>query len=131
MALGLLLALFLPMRCALAHEVRPGFLELRETATNVYLMTWKVPALGEYRLGITPHFPDGCNIIDNPVSMQIGGAFIERGQVRCDRSLEGRQIAIDRLDATLTDVLVRIEAADSTVRSARLTPSSPSFIVPA
>ena len=31
-----------------AHEVRPGFLELRETAANAFLMTWKVPALGEY-----------------------------------------------------------------------------------
>lgn len=127
----LIAALLLPASALLAHEVRPGFLELRETVPNVYLMTWKVPALGDYRLGITPHLPDGCHVINQPTSTQAGGAFVERGQVRCDGSLKGQVIAIDRLDATLTDVLVRIETADGRVRNIRLTPSSPSFIVPA
>ena len=48
----------------------------------------------------------------------------------CTRGLEGQRIAIDRLDGTLTDVLVRIENTDGSVRTARLTPSAPSFIVP-
>jgi hypothetical protein len=127
----LLAALLVPAGHSLAHEVRPGFLELREAAPNVYLMTWKVPALGDYRLGITPHLPDGCRAISAPSSTQAGGAFVEHAQVRCDRSLEGQVVAIDRLDVTLTDVLVRIETADGSVSNARLTPSSPSFTVPA
>ena len=49
--------------------------------------------------------------------MQAGGAFIEHGRVRCDRGLAGQPIAIDGLDATLTDVLVRIETADGSVRT--------------
>jgi len=127
---GLLAALLLPAQALSAHEVRPGFLELRETAANAFLMTWKVPALGEYRLGITPRLPESCHVIGEPTSVQAGGAFIEHARVNCDRGLEGQTIAIDRLDATLTDVLVRIESVDGSVRSARLTPSSPSFIVP-
>ncbi len=63
--------------------------------------------------------------------MQAGGAFIEYGRVSCARGLAGQRIAIDGLDGTLTDVLVRIESADGSVRTARLTPSAPSFIVPA
>ena len=51
-------------------------------------------------------------------------------RVSCTRGLEGQRIAIDRLDGTLTDVLVRIENSDGSVRTARLTPSAPSFIVP-
>ena len=127
---GLVAALLLPAEGLSAHEVRPGFLELRETAANVFLMTWKVPALGEYRLSIKPRLPETCRVIGTPASMQADGAFIERGLVNCDRGLQGKTIAIDGLDATLTDVLVRIEDLDSSVRSARLTPSSPSFIVP-
>jgi hydrogenase/urease accessory protein HupE len=127
---GLLAALLLPAQALSAHEVRPGFLELSETAANAFLMTWKVPALGEYRLGITPRLPESCHVIGEPTSVQAGGAFIEHARVNCDRGLEGQTIAIDRLDATLTDVLVRIESVDGSVRSARLTPSSPSFIVP-
>ncbi|MBV8937865.1 MAG: HupE/UreJ family protein [Alphaproteobacteria bacterium] len=129
--LNLLALLLLPATNILAHEVRPSFLELRETAPNFYLMTWKVPALGDYRLGITPHLPDSCRVINQPVWTQAGGAFVEHAQVGCDRTLEGQVLAVDRLDATLTDVLVRIETADGLVRSARLTPTSTSFVVPA
>jgi hydrogenase/urease accessory protein HupE len=127
---GLLAALVLLSHRVGAHEVRPGFLELREIAANVFLMTWKVPALGDYRLGIKPRMPETCRAIGTPATMQAGGAFIEHGLVNCDRGLQGKTIAIDGLDATLTDVLVRIEDLDGSVRSTRLTPSSPSFIVP-
>ena len=127
---GLLVAALLPVQGARAHEVRPGFLELRATAANVFLMTWKVPALGVYRLGIEPRLPASCHLIGQPTTVQAGGAFIEYGRVSCARALEGQRIAIDRLDGTLTDVLVRIENADGSVRTARLTPSNPSFVVP-
>jgi hydrogenase/urease accessory protein HupE len=127
---GLLAALLLLTQGLSAHEARPGFLELREATANVFLMTWKVPALGEYRLAMTPRLPESCRLIGEPARIQAGGAFIEHGRVGCDRGLEGQSIAIDGLDATLTDVLVRIESVDGSVRSARLTPSSPSFIVP-
>lgn len=50
---GLLAVLLLPLHGPHAHEVRPGFLELRAVATNVFLMTWKVPALGTFRLGMS------------------------------------------------------------------------------
>jgi hydrogenase/urease accessory protein HupE len=128
--LSLLAAILLPLESADAHEVRPGFLELREIAANDFLMTWKVPALGAFRLAMTPVLPDTCRVIGEPTSLQVAGAFIEHRRVRCDRSLAGQTIAIDHLDATLTDVLVRIESADGSVRSARLTPSSSGFTVP-
>jgi hypothetical protein len=128
--LGLLAAALLPMQAGRAHEVRPGFLELRATAANVFLMTWKVPAVGTYRLGIEPRLPDSCHLIGQPTTVQTGGAFIEYGRVSCNRALEGQRIAIDRLDGTLTDVLVRIESGNGSVRTARLTPVNPSFVVP-
>lgn len=127
---GVLAAALLPVQGARAHEVRPGFLELRATAPNVFLMTWKVPALGAYRLGIEPRLPDSCQLIGQRTTVQAGGAFIEYEQVSCSRALEGQRIVIYGLDGTLTDVLVRIESADGNVRTARLTPANPSFIVP-
>ena len=127
---GLLAAALLPVQGARAHEVRPGFLELRATAANLFLMTWKVPALGAYRLGIEPRLPDSCHLIGQPTTVQASGAYIEYGRVNCARALEGQRIAIDRLDGTLTDVLVRIESGNGSVRTARLTPANPSFVVP-
>jgi hydrogenase/urease accessory protein HupE len=128
---GLIAILLVAARETSAHEVRPAFLELSETAANQFLMTWKVPALGDFRLGIAPRLPSSCQLAGGLSTMQAGGAFIEHGRVNCSLGLAGQTIAIDRLDATMTDVLVRIQTADGTVRSARLTPSSPSFIVPA
>src|SRR4051794_31208003 len=92
--LGLFAALLLSAQGLCAHEVRPGFLELRETAANVFLTTWKVPALGAFRLAMTPRLPETCHFLTEPTSVQTGGAFIEHGQVRCDRGLAGQEIAI-------------------------------------
>ncbi len=129
--LALLAVLLLVGRASSAHEVRPAFLDLSETTQNLFLMTWKVPALGKFRLGITPRLPPTCHVVGELTSMQAGGAFIEHGRVGCDRELAGQTIAIDRLNATMTDVLVRIQTVDGAVRTARLTPSNPSFTVPA
>jgi len=35
-----------------AHEVRPGYLEIRETSHDSFDVLWKVPARGEYRLSL-------------------------------------------------------------------------------
>ena len=126
---GLLVVLLLTSHRAGAHEVRPGFLELRATAAGDFLMTWKVPALGSFRLAMEPRLPASCRTVAPPTTIQASGAFIEYARVSCVRGLEGQRIAIDGLDGTLTDVLVRIESLDGSVRTARLTPSQPSFIV--
>jgi hypothetical protein len=127
----LLTVLLLASQGSSAHEVRPAFLELSETTPNLFLMTWKVPALGEFRLGIRPQLPPSCRVVGELTSMQAGGAFIEHGKVGCDLELAGQTITIDGLGATMTDVLVRIRTADGAVRTARLTPSSLRFTVPA
>jgi hypothetical protein len=129
--LAVLAVLLLAARGSSAHEVRPAFLELSETAPNLFMMTWKVPALGEFRLGITPRLPTSCHVVGEPTLMRAGGAFVEHGRVGCDRELAGQTIAIDGLDATMTDVLVRIQSVDGTVRTVRLTPSKPGFTMPA
>ena len=51
--LVLLVLLFLPS-LAYTHEVRPSYLELRESESGVFSTTWKVPARGDYRLAIQP-----------------------------------------------------------------------------
>src|SRR6185436_7420123 len=41
----------------------------------------------------------------------------------------GRQVHVEGLAATMTDVLVRVERADGSTQIARLTPDRPSFVV--
>ena len=126
--LGLLI--FLPSWVH-AHEVRPGYLELRESQPGLFSTTWKVPARGDYRLAIQPSYPEFCRQIGEPMTAQADSAFIERGRIRCDKPLAGSRIFVRGLEATQTDVLVRIDGTDGAVETERLTPSQPDFIVPA
>jgi hydrogenase/urease accessory protein HupE len=129
--LSLLASLALVPPTAGAHEVRPGYLELRESQPGLFVTTWKIPALGDYRLAIEPVFPAFCRAVGEIITVQSDNAFVERGQIRCLQALAGARIEIRGLGATQTDVLVQIESVDGAVETARLTPSQPNFIVPA
>jgi hydrogenase/urease accessory protein HupE len=113
---------------AFGHEVRPGYLELRQTGVETWSVLWKVPALGEMRLSIRPSFPENCALASEPVTLKAAGAYIERMTIECKGGLVGRAVAIDGLAATMTDVLVRSVRADGSVQVARLTPSAPAFV---
>ena len=57
-ALLLVAVALLPM-IADAHEMRPGYLEIRETAVDTYEVLWKVPARGDdMRMGLYLRFDD-------------------------------------------------------------------------
>ena len=117
---------------ALAHEVRPAYLELRQTGPETYDAYWKVPGQGEnMRLGIYVEFPAGCTNVTMPRATMANNAFSERWSVKRAGGLSGGTIHIAGLSATMTDVLVRLERLDGTTQVTRLTPSTPSFVVQA
>lgn len=116
---------------AFGHEVRPGYLELRQTGADSWSMLWKVPALGDMRLSIHPLLPENCATASEPVAFQSDGAYTERTAIVCKGGLVGRSIGIGGLAATMTDVLVRSVRVDGSVQVARLTPSVPAFVLEA
>lgn len=125
------LAIFLYGLCAsFAHEVRPAYLEMRQTSSDTYSVLWKVPALGdELRLALYVDLPADSAALTAPQNSFVNNAFIERWSVKREGGLAGATIRISGLDATLTDALVRIQRLDGTVQVTRLTPSAPSFVV--
>ena len=115
-----------------AHEVRPAYLELRQTGPDTYDALWKVPGQGEnLRLGLYVEFPAGSTNITAPRATMANNAFTERWTVQRAGGLTGGTIHIGGLTATMTDVLVRLERLDGTTQVTRLTPASPSFTVEA
>jgi len=114
-----------------AHEVRPGYLAVRQTETERFDVLWKVPAKGGMRLGLYARLPDNCSATAPTSSYFGGGASTQRWSVTCPGGLTGRTIAIDGLSGTMTDVLVRLERTDGTTQVTRLSPSEPSFVVEA
>jgi hydrogenase/urease accessory protein HupE len=131
LAIALVLGLLLssPVR---AHESRPAYLQLRQVAADTYDVLWKVPGQGEERrLALDVRFaPDVITTSALRVE-SAANAVVQRWQVRREGGLDGTSIRIDGLETTLTDVLVRLERLDGTTRTARVAPSSPSFVVQA
>ena len=115
----------------LAHEVRPAYLELRQTGPETYDALWKVPGQGDLRLGLYVELPGNCTKLNEPNRSMVNNAYTERWTVKCTGSLSGGTIHIAGLSATATDALVRLERVDGTTEVTRLTPSSPSFVVAA
>lgn len=132
LVLGSLLLLVLGAARADAHEMRPGYLEVRQTGPEIYNVLWKVPARGDLRLRIDPRFPDGCEAA-TPVSRHsTGTAFVDRWTLRCPAEaggLVGGTIRIEGLARTYTEVLVRLELSETPAQTARLLPSAPSMVV--
>jgi hydrogenase/urease accessory protein HupE len=115
-----------------AHEMRPAYLELRQTGPETYDALWKVPGQGEnLRLGLYVEFPAGSMNVTAPRASMANNAFTERWTVKRVGGLTGGTIHIAGLTATMTDVLVRLERLDGSAQITRLTPSAPSFVVDA
>src|SRR3970040_1740468 len=85
-----------------AHEVRPGYLELRQKDAESYDVLWKIPAVGEMRLALYPQLPESCRPLSAPIRFQTTEAYFERAGLSCAGGLDGRRITIGGLSATLT-----------------------------
>ena len=132
MRLGSLLLLafmLLPLHPVHAHEVRPAYLELRESSSGLYDVLWKVPARGELRLALQLAWPEGVQFVKPPIAVLDGNAHLERSRIRREGGLEGESIRVLGLESTITDVLVRVEHLDGTMQVTRLTPDRTTFTI--
>jgi hydrogenase/urease accessory protein HupE len=112
-----------------AHEARPAFLDVRELSVGRYEVVWKRPMRGEYVIGFTVGWPEGCApTVTNETDLP--GANITRMLLDCgETGLIGKTVTINRLPETSAEVLVRVEFVDGTSQTQLLRPASPSVTV--
>ncbi|WP_428410398.1 HupE/UreJ family protein [Hyphococcus sp.] len=116
---------------AKAHEVRPGYLQIHEIEPAVYDFTWKTPARGDMRLALNVIFPSECRAVGEARMTPSDGAVIERWRSACEGGLPGKEIAIENLAASLTDVILRFEPLSGPPKTLRITGSEPRVEIPA
>lgn len=115
-----------------AHEVRPAYLQLHQTGSDTYDVLWKVPAVGDtMRLSLYVKLPQACSNLTQPRGFFADNAYTEQWSIICRGGLAGSTVRIEGLNATLTDVLVRVERLDGSNQVTRVMSSSPSFVVEA
>jgi hydrogenase/urease accessory protein HupE len=114
-----------------AHDLRPAYLAITETAPEVYSVLWKAPAMGDLRLAIYPQLPESVAETTPREGAVLNDAYVERWSVHAPAGFAAETITFDGLPESRTDVLVRIERLSGEVSTARATAASPSFTVPA
>lgn len=116
---------------ALAHEVRPAYLELRESKSGELDVLWKTPMIGDMRLSLAPMLSGASQELAPLATRLTGDAAVQSWRLKLLEPLRGRSLHVDGLSATMTDVLVRIEFADGASWTTRLTPKAPQLTIPA
>jgi hydrogenase/urease accessory protein HupE len=116
------------------HALQPGYLELNLSGEDEYRVVWKVPVVEGRPMEISAELPERCEPDKPTPAIWDGTAYLSRWTTFCqgglEGGLEGGTIRIDGLDRTTTDVLVRFQFTDGVSEARRLTPETPSFVVP-
>jgi len=114
------------LQAARAHETRPAYLELKETAPGQFSVIWRTPVLAGMRLPVALKLPDGVRNVEEPSVQELSGSLLERRSVDAGpNGLAGKRIEFPGLQLTITDVLVRIERLDGTPSTELVRPPRP------
>jgi hypothetical protein len=95
---------------AAAHEVRPAYLEIRQSGPHTYAITWKQPTMGEVAIHLVPRLSNGW-LDRSPGDQYAAAGYLIRTwtiQSSAPGPLAGQTVTIEGLDETITDVFVRV-----------------------
>jgi hydrogenase/urease accessory protein HupE len=127
-------SVFLSIICALvastspgwAHEARPAYLEIKETAAGTYNVLWRRPILSGMRLPVALKLPEGVRDLNESIVQELPDSLIERRTIKGgENGLAGKRIEFSGLQLTITDVLVRIQSLDGRETTTLVRPSQP------
>jgi hypothetical protein len=111
---------------ASAHEARPAYLEVKETAPGRYDLLWRTPVLSGMRLPVLLQVPSSARNVKEPTVQQLTDSLLERRSIDAGaKGLAGQRIEFPGLQATITDVLVRVELLDGRKWTTIVHPSQP------
>ncbi|MBE1508346.1 hydrogenase/urease accessory protein HupE [Rhizobium viscosum] len=111
---------------AVAHEIRPAYLQIDEMAANRYKVVWRTPMLSGMRLPIVLRFPESVRNVTEPAERDLPDSLVQTRVIETDGAgLAGKRVEFVGLQATITDVLVRVHLLDGTVEMTMIHPSQP------
>lgn len=109
-----------------AHETRPGYLQIQETAPGQFAILWRTPVLGTLPLQVALRLPDGFTDLRPLLLQALADSRVERRWVNAGPDgLAGRRIEFPGLQYTITDVMVRVEFLDGRTWSTIVRPLQP------
>jgi hypothetical protein len=124
------LFLFSISGAARADNVRPAYLGIENHKEGRFKITWKNPLKNGEQLPIAPVLPEGFKKISPRTVTKTADAVIHKWVVSAEgQALEGQTIVIQGLEATASDVLLRIKFLDGKIFRSVLRPTDPKVTV--
>jgi hydrogenase/urease accessory protein HupE len=114
----------LAVSAASAHEARPAYLEIKETAPGQFSVLWRTPVMAGMPLPVVLKLPDSVRNLREPSVQEVTDSRVERRWIDAG-GLAGKRIEFRGLQMTITDVLVRIEMLDGRKWTTIAHPSQP------
>lgn len=113
-----------------AHESMPASLLLQAQPDGTVEVRWRLPQTQGPAPDVAPRFPAACAALDGVQSSKLPGAHLMQWHIRCPQDLaDGTRIEFPGLEATMVDVLVRLEDVRGTVASHIARPRTPWVIL--
>ena len=123
---GLLLAMTFTAATVAAHEARPAYLEIKETAPGRFTLLWRTPVLAGMRLPVALKIPGDVQNVQEPAVEELADSLVERRWLDAGPDgLAGKRIEFPGLQLTITDVLVHVEMLDGRTWTTIAHPSQP------
>lgn len=109
-----------------AHEIRPGYLELKESTDHSLMITWKQPVSGEYGVPMHPEISAGW-LKDSLAKISYTESYLIKRWIipSGHEKLDGQTIIIAGLEKTMTDVLMQISLLNNESFSFLIKPKQP------
>jgi hydrogenase/urease accessory protein HupE len=109
-----------------AHESQPGSLEFKQLGSNRYEVIWRAPIYYGKPHPARLQLPDDWQTVGNPTVKQLSDSALHRRIVLVpDGGINGSIIRFPGLEATITDVFVRISRLDDSKSTLIVRPTSP------
>ncbi len=126
LVLGTAMAFLSFVAAATAHEVRPAYLQIDQTGPNRYNVMWRTPLLSGMRLPVALRFSDKMRNVTEPAERELPDSVVERRVIESTNgNLAGERVEFAGLQATITDVLVRVHLLGQPVSTTSVRPSQP------
>jgi len=112
---------------SMAHQLSLAYLQIQQTGASHYHVIFKLPL--RQTIAPTVKFPDYCRALTDPTMSIVANAKMQQWEITCATDLAGEKLGIFGLSEQLPEILVRLTHLDNSSQVARLTASTPSFVV--
>jgi hydrogenase/urease accessory protein HupE len=118
-------------RLVCAHETRPAYLEIKETAPDQYELLWRTPVSAGMRMPVRLRLPSDLKDFKPPTNEELTDSLVERLWVTVPGGITKKRIEFLGLENTITDVVMHVELLDSQAFTTIVHPSRSWVEIPA